>query len=290
MWLVGAAAGAPAQAITASLQATHDSDSFDELKETLAYIGAQGWGIKGGAMRYTAPGWSANGSLLAGTYKRDDGQTQLDASLGLARVASHDYLVGGLEYLQRLRPTTAVGFSVERDFVNSVQGIQSGITYTSLALVADHAFTDRFNVGVAAGTALFSNDNQRPILRTRWSYALNEAYGLNAFFKTRNYRNANPYRTEYFSPRRLQEASLGLSLRFAVAQAMVLNASMDAGQQRIDGASEPIWSASLGIASRRGSPVEWMAGIEASNSASLFTSQSASYRYTGAVARLKVPF
>lgn len=285
-----ASALAAAQGVTGSLQLSHDSDAFNERKETVGYTGAQGWGLKAGALQYSSPAWSASGGLLAATYRKDGLEQQVDASLGAARIGSHSYLVGALDHMQRVLPQTSLGLSAERDFVNSQRGIDAGLAYTSLALVADHAFTDRFNVGVSAGTALFSNDNHRPILRTRWNYALDERWGLNVFVKTRNYRNSNPYRPEYFSPERLGEASLGLSTRFLMADSVVVSASVDAGRQHVDGESQPIWSAKLGLASPRGSRVEWAAGLEATNSASLFTTQAQSYRYVSAFARLRVPF
>ena len=276
--------------VSGTFFASHDSDDFRESKQTLGYTNAAGWGLRAGPVRYTSPGWAASGNVLVGTYKRTDDGRSVDANLGAARVSGIDYLVGGLDYMEQLNPTTAVGASVERDFVNSVRGIDSGTHFTALALVLDHAFNQRFNVGVATGSTQFSNDNNRPILRTRWNYSLDERYGLNAFLKTRNYRNTNAYRPEYFSPERLSEVSAGLSARFEAAQAFVLSASLDTGQQRIDGVSKPIWRGNLGVASRRNDSVRWFVGLESSNAAGLFTGHTASYRYTSAIARVSIPW
>ncbi len=288
--LVCASTGVLSQVITGSLTASHDSDSFDERKETLGYAGVQGWGVVAGAMRYSAPGWSTDGASLAGTYKEDGAQRQVDARLGVARIAQHDYLVGSVDYLQHLQPGTSWGVSIERDAVNSQLGLQQGLSYTALMLVADHALTDRFNVGLAGGTTVFSNDNQRPLLRTRWTYSLNEKLGLNAFLKTRSYRNFNPYRPAYFSPDHFNEASLGLSVRVAVEDNVVLNASVDRGQQWIDGSVQPIWGVVLGLASGRASKLQWMVGVEATNSASVAATQAAAYRYATAIARIHLPW
>lgn len=284
------AGGAQAQSISGALFASHDSDGFHETRQTVGYANAAGWGARLGALRYTAPGWAASGNLAAATYKQTTKERTIDAFLGMARVTGTSTAVGGLDYMEQLSPATALGLSAERDVVNSIRGIDSGTHFTALALVLDHAFTERFNVGIATGTALFSNDNNRPILRTRWNYSLDERYGLNAYVKTRTYHNTNPYRPEYFSPDHLNEASLGLSTRFEVAQAFVLSASVDAGRQRIDGASDPLWRGSLGVASRRSSAVQWFAGLEASNAAPLFSGRTGSYRYTSATARVSIPF
>lgn len=284
------ACSAQAQSVSGSFFATQDSDDFRESKQTLGYATGAGWGVRAGALHYTAPGWSASGSLAAATYKQINKNRTIDASLGTARVAGTSYWVGALDYMEHLNPATAVGLSLERDLVNSIRGIDGGVHFTALAAVLDHAFNEQFNVGIAAGTALFSNDNQRPILRTRWNYSISERYGINAYVRTRSYHNTNAYRPEYFSPERLHEASAGLSSRFEVAQAFVLSASIDAGQQRIDGASDPIWRGTLGIASRRNSALQWFLGIEASNTAPLFAGRTGSYRYTSATGRVSVPF
>lgn len=113
---------------------------------------------------------------------------------------------------------------------------------------------------------MFSNNNNRPILRTRWNYAISEGFGLDAYLKTRSYRNTTAYRPEYFA----RPAGRGLpGLVFAVrgGEAFVLRASTDAGQQRIDGTSDPIWRAALGAGSRRKSAVQWFVGVEASTTA-----------------------
>ncbi|MDE2594946.1 MAG: hypothetical protein KGL57_11980 [Burkholderiales bacterium] len=288
--LATAGVGAAAQVVSGALQASHDSDSFNEQKQTLAYRGAAGWGLSAGALRYTAPAWSENGTTLAATYKQADAARQIDASAGVARIAQHDHATATLNYMQAWLPGTSLGVSAERDFINSERGIQAGLNYNTVMGVLDHAFTDRFNVGAAAGCSFFTNDNQRPILRTRWNYLIDDQVGLNAYLKTRSYRNTRPGQAEYFSPSHLNEASLGLSLRFAMGSVMNVSASVDGGQQRIDGDSQGIWSLAVGLASRRGSPVEWMVGVEATNTASLFTVRADSYRYTSAVARISVPF
>lgn len=285
------ACGAQAQqSVSGGFFASQDSDDFRESKQTLGYTAASGWGARVGALRYNAPGWSASGGLGSATYKQANASRTIDASAGAARVAGTTHWVGGLDYMEHVSAGTSLGLSVERDLVNSIRGIDRGLHFTALALVMDHAFSEQFNVGVSAGTALFSNDNNRPILRTRWNYAISERFGLNAYLKTRSYHNTHAYRPEYFSPERLHEASLGLTSRFAVADAFVLSASLEAGQQRIDGTSDPTWRAALGAASRRNSAVQWFLGLEASNTAPLFSGRTGGYRYTTVAGRVSVPF
>jgi hypothetical protein len=240
-------------------------------------------------VRYTAPGWSANGALLAATYNEQGRLRQTDASIGVARIDGQDYLVAGVDHLQRWEAGHALGFGFERNIVNSQGGIEDEILFNSLALVGDYVFSAPFNVGLAAGTTYFSDGNNRPFLRTRWNYSLNEQYGLNAYLKTRSYRNSDPDRPQYFSPEWLNEASLGLSSRWLAAERVVVSASLDAGMQYTNGDDQPIWGAFLGLASPRHSAIRWNVGLLATNTASLLTSQSGAYRYLSATAQLSFP-
>jgi hypothetical protein len=284
----GAMQGA-AQSLSGSLFLSHDSDSFDEYRVSAGYTGEQGFGLAAGAARYTAPGWSANGALLAATYKEQGRLRQTDASVGVARIDGQDYLVAGVDHLQRWEAGHALGFGFERNIVNSQGGIEDEILFNSLALVGDYVFSAPFNVGLAAGTTYFSDGNNRPFLRTRWNYSLNEQYGLNAYLKTRSYRNSDPDRPQYFSPEWLNEASLGLSSRWLAAERVVVSASLDAGMQYTNSDNQPIWGAFLGLASPRHSAIRWNVGLLATNTASLLTSQSGAYRYLSATAQLSFP-
>jgi len=282
---------AAAQNVSGQVYASDDSDGFHEALVTVGYRGAQGFGLKAGTLRYSAPVWSESGALLGATYQQRDASLQLDASLGVARLAGRDHAVGALDVLWPVGRGSSLGLSAERDIVNSVAGIEQGLTFISVALVADHAFNDRFNLGLAAGTARFSDGNQRPLMRTRWNLELAPSYGFNAYLKTRSYQNSEPNRPEYFSPERLNEVSAGLSSRFVVAERVVLSAAADAGTQHTETATQPIWRYALGLASLRGAAVQWSIAVEASNAAGTSqASASDAYRYTRVFGQLNVPF
>lgn len=288
--LLVAASPAWAQFATGSFFASHDSDDFDEVRITAGATADNGVGATTGAMHYSAPGWSANGALLVGTYKSFTAQEQIDASLGAARIDGRTFAVGGLDYLYTWTSGDALGLSLERNIVNSRGGIDDGITYNVLAAVGDYVFTPSFNVGVSAGTTLFSDDNRRPFLRTRWNLLLNDAYGLNAYLKTRSYRSSEPDRPQYYSPASLNEVSLGLSVRWRADARVVLSAWADGGMQYTRTGNQPIWSAFAGLASPRNDPIRWNLGLLATNTGSLFTSQSGAYTFLSLTGQVNVPF
>lgn len=284
------ACAASAQFATGTFFASHDSDDFDELRVTLGASADNGFGAAVGTMRYSAPGWSAGGTALLATYKEVARERTIDASLGAARIDGRDYAIGSLEYLRNWSGGNALGLSFERNIVASQGGIEDGIVFNALALVGDYVFAPAFNLGAAAGATWFSDGNQRPFLRTRWNYSLDETYGLNAYLKTRSYRNSDPDRPQYYSPASLNELSLGLSARWRASEGVVLTAWADGGMQYTSGDDQPIWTAFVGLASPRNQPVRWHLGLLATNTASLFTTQSGAYNFYSLAGQINLPF
>jgi hypothetical protein len=282
---------AQAQSVTGRLQLSRDSDALREATSSAGYIGAAGLGVEAGTLRYETPDWRATGTRLAGTYRRHDESLKLDARLGVADLGAHTRAVGAADALWSLAGGSALGLSLERDFVASRGGIERGLVYDSAAVVVDHAFHERFNVGLAAGTARFSDANRRDLLRTRWNVELVPDWGLNAYLKTRNYRNTKPYRPEYFSPQRLGEASAGLSSRVAVATHAVFAVGADAGRQHTENGNQRIWSYSLRLTAPRRDALQWSVGVDATTAAGVAQASAASaYRYTSVNAQLSSPF
>ena len=288
--LLATATSAAAQFVTGTFFYSRDSDSFEEFRLGAGFTADNGFGLAAGAVRFNAPGWSENGALLAGTYKENSRIRQVDANIGVLDLAGQHHAVGGLDYLHRWESGNAFGVSVERNIVNSQGGVEDEILQNTVALVGDYAFSPSFNVGLAGGVICFSGGNTRPVLRTRWNYELDPQFGLNAYLKTRSYTNSEPDQPQYYSPSRLNEASLGLSSRWLAAPGVVLSASADGGVQSTEDGSEPIWSAFFGLASPRQEPIRWNVGVLATNSSSFLTTQSGAYRYLSATAQINVPF
>jgi hypothetical protein len=285
-----AAGGVGAQTLDGRFFASSDSDDFTETRLGAGYTAANGFGVAAGALRYRAPGWSQSGASLGGTYFERSDERQVDASLGVLDLAGRQDLIGALDFVRQWEGGRALGLSLERHIVGSRGGIEDHILYNVAALVGDWSFTPRFGVGLAGGLTHFSDGNERPFLRTRWNLELDAEYGLNAYLKTRSYRNSEPGRPQYFSPERLDEASLGLSARWRATEDVVASLSVDAGRQSTDSGSESIWSAFAGVASPRRAPLRWSVGLLATNTANLFTTQTGAYRYLSASAQVAVPF
>ncbi|MCL2021430.1 MAG: hypothetical protein FWG81_04880 [Betaproteobacteria bacterium] len=292
-WLAAAPAGAEETSpwVHGRWYSTHDTDKFDETRILAGYRFANGLGFDALAMHYHAPGWSANGQGLRAAYTRKTVEREIDVSFGVHNVRGHQLFAGSLDYLERLTPDSALGVSLERDIVNSVQGIDKGLSSTALMLVAEHQFTPRFGVGIAAGSTRFSDGNYRPILRARWNYELAPEYGVSAYLKNRYYENTRPYLGNYYAPESLHELSLGLAWRTALSDYVVFTAEADGGQQWVDRTDRrAIWSTRLALQSPRRAQIQWKIALEVSNNAgSQFDSDSVHYRYYSLGAYLLIP-
>ncbi|MBF5003421.1 hypothetical protein [Diaphorobacter caeni] len=289
------AAGTDADAatgqLTSNLLVSRDSDHFDTDKLNVGYVFSSGWGLGFNVSHFSAPGWSANGKGLFAQYLERGKDRTIEARLGATQTAGHTLATGMLDYMHRVSDKTWLGVSAERDVVESIHGIEHGMHYDALMLVLDQQFTDRFNVGAVLGATRFSDNNTRPIFRTRWNYELVEGSGLNVYLKTRNYHNNRPYQGHYFAPENLGEYSAGLSWRTAFPGPMVFFASADVGRQRIDSDHNGIWSARIGLQNHHTSKAIWQVALETSNNrASSLAGGVDHYRYTSLIVRLVYPF
>lgn len=273
------------------IDSSNDSDGFNEFKPWAQHEAANGWGLRAGWQHYKMGDWSDNGQSLFVTHRKQNKLWTSDARLGINSTAGHENLVGMWDANYQIRPSTSIGFSAERDIVNSRRGIQQGLTGTSALAVMDHQFHPRFTVGAALGSTWFSDDNRRDLLKTRWTFTVSEDHGWYLYAVTRNYRNSSPYGGNYFAPARFHEAAMGAMWKTAVSDKVVLSVHADAGRQYIDGDGQPLWHAGIYLSSPHRAPIQWKVGLSSSQDhASALSSSSTGYRYTSATASVRIPF
>jgi hypothetical protein len=180
-------------ALTGDTLFSNDSDHFQEVRTNAGYLFSNGWGVGASFTWYDARDWSSvYGRGLYGQYRQHTAQQNIDARLGVMDTGGHTTPTGTVDYMRTITNSTSLGISAERDVVDSTNGLGKGLTYNSLMLVLNQQFTSRFSVGAVAGAMWFSDNNTRPMLRTRWNYELVANSGLNAYIKTRNYYDSNP--------------------------------------------------------------------------------------------------
>lgn len=281
----------PSRFVSAGVDGSNDSDGFSEFKPWTQYEGANGWGLRAGWQHYAIDGWSTEGRSLYLTHQQHTPSWTSQGRLGLNRSAGHSHWVGVWDGMYQLSRQTSAGVSLERDVVNSRRGLTEGLTATTAMAVLDQQLSPRWSLGLAAGSTWFSDDNRRDTLRSRWTFTLSEDQGLYAYATTRHYRNSEPYRRAYFSPERFREAALGLMWKKALNDQVVLSTHADLGRQYIEGEGQRLWHVGLYLSAPHRAAIQWKLGFATSRDhASSISGSSVSYRYTNAVANVRIPF
>jgi hypothetical protein len=92
-------------------------------------------------------------------------------------------------------------FFVERDILETPQGLARGIYYTFAGAAIDLPVDDRNQFTLVGGLQEFTGENVRPHLRANYIHVLKPELGLSAQLRTRFFRNSHPREADYFSPR-----------------------------------------------------------------------------------------
>lgn len=92
-------------------------------------------------------------------------------------------------------------FFVEREILETPQGLSRGIYYTFAGAAIDLPADDRNSVTVVGGLQAFTGDNVRKHLRVNYVHVLKPEIGLSVQLRTRYFRNSHPREFDYYSPR-----------------------------------------------------------------------------------------
>ncbi|HEX6859507.1 MAG TPA: hypothetical protein VF138_04805 [Caulobacteraceae bacterium] len=92
-------------------------------------------------------------------------------------------------------------YFVERDIVETPQGLGRGIYYTYVGGALDLPFDEDNSATVLAGVQDFTGDNVRLHLRANYVHILDREKGLSAQLRTRYFHNSRPREFDYYSPR-----------------------------------------------------------------------------------------
>jgi len=169
-------------------------------------------------------------------------------------------------------------FFVERDILETPQGLRRGIYYTFAGAAIDLPADERNVFTLVGGLQKFSGDNLRTHVRANYVHVLKPDWGLSAQLRTRYFHNSDPREYDYYSPRWYAQVLPVLQLRrFTDKGAMYLVAG-GVGAQRD---SESGWRRSTFVNARWTSPPHkgWaLTGALLYSETPSVTGQSYSYR------------
>lgn len=92
-------------------------------------------------------------------------------------------------------------FFVERDIVETLQGVKRGIYYTFAGAAVDVPLGGRTNSSFVAGVQEFTGDNVRFHIRANYVYVVKPNWGFSVQLRNRYFHNSHPREYDYFSPR-----------------------------------------------------------------------------------------
>lgn len=91
-------------------------------------------------------------------------------------------------------------YFIEREILETPQGIDQGLYYTFAGGAFDLPVNDRNSFTVVAGLQDFTGDNIRTHLRVNYIHVLKPEWGLSAQLRTRYFHSSDPGEYDYFSP------------------------------------------------------------------------------------------
>ena len=194
----------------------------------------QNFGMSYAKTFYTNPSaqyWANSVSLLANYWKEDNA---VFGTLGVGVLNSKAYLTGDMTAMRFLNKNFAASVGVYGDVVDSVAGLQNGITFTGVTTGLD-AYNDFGGLVGSVRQSYYSNSN----IQSGWfakSY-VNVADGINVYVSTKQYHNSNPYNGYYYSPNNYARYNLGVGFR-KLFDNFTLAGFVEGGQANADS----VWS------------------------------------------------
>ncbi|WP_265529579.1 hypothetical protein [Sphingomicrobium marinum] len=147
-----------------------------------------------------------------------------------ARVGSDgETLLGNAE----LRRTDwAQSIFIEREIVETDQGLKRGIYYTFIGASADLPVNDTSLLALTAGVQAFTGENVRLHVRGRYIHSLREEWGLSAHLDARYYHSTRPGEFDYFSPQNFVRLVPLLQMRRRTTSGWIFLAAGGVGVQQ----------------------------------------------------------
>ncbi|WP_242913558.1 hypothetical protein [Brevundimonas pishanensis] len=91
-------------------------------------------------------------------------------------------------------------YFIEREVLETPQGVDDGIYYTFIGGALDLPINDRNNVTLVAGLQDFTGENVRTHLRATYVHVLKPEWGVSVQLRARYFHSSHPGEFDYFSP------------------------------------------------------------------------------------------
>ncbi len=266
------------------------SEDSDEFKAATVWAGAthtSGFGAKVGYTHYSDPQINTDSSLLQLTYTNYNAQ----GAIGFRNIdfGSKTILVADTEVNIVLTDSVTLGIYAITDIVDSTRSIQTGTRYVNTSAGIDWLISENLNFNLLLGNTYFTDDNNRPFIRSKLIWTFVPEYGISTYIRTKNQKDTNPGSLNYFSPETLSQQAIGFQIRKSYDKLMYL-AVVEYGSEQISTSWEDsrnsigLWS--LGVQTRPLKKTGITFGVSVTNS---INSSVDSYNWIGLTSWMKIP-
>lgn len=240
--LVGAAdvGGNLRQGIGGALFSSKDNEDFFTQRTAVEYLprfthGDALTGVRVTSHRFEQNNWSRNGQQLTLMHRDIDPATangwQLES--GLFRQGEHRLLTLDGNYRAPLAKDTAVEFFINRDWVETAEGLNQGIHFTYAGGSLEQGIGSHVTLVGLLGHQRFSDDNYRNHGRVRLIVQPNLDLGLTLQARYRVYTSkSEDVGGAYFNPKQYDESLLMVGWRQRISGWMA-HLTAGAGRQRV---------------------------------------------------------
>lgn len=236
-------------------------------------------GIRYTSVKYDTPVFDTVAGTLTAILNKKLGRSKIFGELGAGNHDGKTYFVGDATYSYNVNENLDVYAGVYGDLVDSVEGVQRGVTVRGWNAGVDY-YTDHYGAVLSVRESYYSNGNTQP----GW---LAKAYvnilpGLNAYVSTKQWTNSDPGNGDFYSPEDYERYNVGLGFRRRIGD-LVISGYVETGRIYEDGISGRgnAWRVSVSNAPER--PTQW------SLSYTQDVSEGSNYEYDMVLLEFRLP-
>jgi hypothetical protein len=181
---------------------------------------------------YSNPGATYLGQELQFLANYNDGNYALKGGLGIGVLSGKNYLVGDMTAMKFVNANSLISFGVYGDVVNSVLGLQQGVTQQGWNIGGD-LYNDYGGLSLSGTQSYFTQGNTQTG-GTAKIYAMTAYEGVHIYIKDRYYINSQADTPLFYSPQYYQRLTTGLGWRKVVGE-NIYSGWADAGQANAAG-------------------------------------------------------
>ena len=230
--------------ITESLIPPQELEVADITPVTLINPKRQDFGVGIAETRYQNPTATYTGQEAQFLANYNDGEYALKGGLGVGTLNNRNYLVGDMTGMKFVNKNLLLSAGISGDVVNSVNGLQQGITSKTVTLGID-TYNDVGGISLS-GYQTYYSDSNKQTGGVVMPYINTPIEGVYVFVKEKYYATQNPYDPNYYSPEHYSRSTVGTGWRKAIGE-NVYSGFADYGTSNADGYHSPAWAARFAV-------------------------------------------